>query len=245
MSKDPKFQQNDFIIIFRNGVSSHLACARWTNGDHRAYFHGNSYIGSKEYICAEVQKVIEGQEKAGWTDQQIFPYPAPDDEEPHYVEAMSPEPKAVLAERAMREAWKRAAVLLEAARLQTSNKEEMIEQAHNAMARARELESHDNWYPRACHKLDSLNFEGLNPVSYMSAAELLAILMKCNLKPNRIVRTAETLISLWFTEWAVSFRVECCEDGAFVISTMGLNPTHTEHGTAAEVAAELTSDEEH
>ena len=242
MGKDPEFSSFNFITIIRKGVSSQLACARWTDGDHRCNFHGQSFIGSKEYILAEVQKVIAEQEKDGWTDQQIFPYPAPDKEEPHYVEARSSEPKAVLAERAMREAWKRAAVLLEAARLQTSSKEEMIEQAHNAMARARELEAHDNWYPRACHKLDSLNFEGMNPVSYMSAAELLAILGKCNLKPNRIVRTAETLISLWFTEWAVSFRVECCEDGAFVISTMGLNPTHTEHSTAAEVAAELTSD---
>lgn len=78
----PKFQSQNFITIFRKGVSSELACARWTDGDHRAYFHGQSFIGSKEYIAAEVQKIIAEQEKAGWTDQQIFPYPAPDDEEP-------------------------------------------------------------------------------------------------------------------------------------------------------------------
>jgi hypothetical protein len=245
MSSDaPKFKQQDFInIIMPNGVIRQLACARWTDGDHRCYFHGHSFIGGKKDIAEKVQAVIAEQEKAGYYEPQTH---ASADEEPHYVEALSPpEPKEVLVEREMKNAWKNAAVLMESARLQTSGKDEMIELAHNAMARARELEAHDRWYPRARRKLDSLNFEGVNPVSYMSAQELLVILDKCNLKPNRIVRTAEALISLWFTEWTVSFRVACCEDGAFVISTMGLNPTHTEHGTAAEVAAELTSDDQH
>ena len=239
MTDAPKFQQQDFInIIMPNGTIRQLACARWTDGDHRCYFHGHSFIGGKKDIAAKVQEVIAAQDKAGYYEPQTHPSA---NEEPHYVEALSNEPRAVLAERAMKEAWKAAALALDRCVCPSCQRQKQI-QAGPLLDRARELEAKDDWFPRATRKLDSLNFEGVNPVSYMSAAELLGLLDKCNLKPGRIVRTAEGHISFWFSDGEVKVRVEACEDGEFVISTLGLNSTHTEYKTAAEVMAELTRD---
>jgi len=102
---------------------------------------------------------------------------------------------------------------------------------------------HD-WHSRALRKLETLNEDGLNRVSYLAADSLLRELSYRDIKPDRIVRTADFLISMWFVLPSTSkIRVEACEDGEFVLSLLSRSSasTHMEFATAADVAKELAT----
>jgi len=90
--------------------------------------------------------------------------------------------------------------------------------------------------------LDTLNFEGMNQISLASAECLLLELTKFDIKPGRIVRTAEAVISMWFKVEAAKFRIECCEDGEFALSIIKDESTHTEFKAASTAVKELAAE---
>jgi len=97
------------------------------------------------------------------------------------------------------------------------------------------------WLPRALEKLGKLAEEDppLVPKSQQAAWDLILALGKAGIKPQRIVRTAENEVSLWFRLYK-KIRVGCCDDGKFVMSVDGPSgKVHTEVGTEKDVVSNI------
>ena len=99
----------------------------------------------------------------------------------------------------------------------------------------------DDWHPRALAKLDTLNFEGLDQDSLAWAKHLLLHLKRHDIKPKRIIRTAEATIAMWFKS-EIKARIECCDDG-FVLSIIDEKNKHTTHNSAESVLGALIAEE--
>ena len=94
---------------------------------------------------------------------------------------------------------------------------------------------HSTWYLRALTKLYYLKGrKGINEVSFVKAKELLHALSIVDIKPDRIVRTAEDTVSMWKTIRGIKLRVLACEDGNLVVSKFETSTTHEEFSTIEE-----------
>lgn len=102
----------------------------------------------------------------------------------------------------------------------------------------------NHWADRARLRLKTLNYKGLNEASYQGAKNLIQELARIKMKPDRIVRTADNLISFWLSD-GNKVRIEACEDGEFVLSILNIDGphSHTEFKTASDVADELTREQ--
>jgi len=93
------------------------------------------------------------------------------------------------------------------------------------------------WLARAMAKLDSLSAEQvLEEESLEAARGLLNALAEWSMKPSRIVDTAEQTISIWLVTDATKVRIECCDDGQYLVSRLHeVPPTHDECQSLASV----------
>ena len=100
----------------------------------------------------------------------------------------------------------------------------------------------DNWAPRALVRLQALENDGVDVASYAAANRLLKELAEHDIKPDRIVRTAEDLIAFWF-KGGEKAHVEACSDGEYVISiylsSLEGECEHHELATAVDVVTTL------
>tara|TARA_R110002073_G_scaffold329479_2_gene511966 strand:+ start:10380 stop:10970 length:591 start_codon:yes stop_codon:yes gene_type:complete len=98
------------------------------------------------------------------------------------------------------------------------------------------------WLPRAMTKLERLNADGLDAQSYEAAKELLNSLALNDIKPARIVSTAEDTVAVWIKSPTVKIRIEACDDGEFVMSRLHEEPpSHDEFSDATAVITEIAA----
>ena len=116
----------------------------------------------------------------------------------------------------------------------------MLEALDRMIAREDKVEDAlPEWYPRALDKLKTLR-DDTDPSSYSGMHQLLTALGWAGFKPERIVGTADKLVALWFGHRPCKLRVECCEDGAYVLSDLSVSPgVHTEFEDPQSVVIEL------
>jgi len=100
----------------------------------------------------------------------------------------------------------------------------------------------DDWHPRALRKLETLNTEGLDQGSLAWSKELLLELRGHGIKPDRIIRTEEDVIAMWFRGTGTNYRIECADDG-YVLSILAEKSRHIEFGGASGVIGALIAEE--
>ena len=100
----------------------------------------------------------------------------------------------------------------------------------------------DDWHPRALIRLETLDSrEGLDQLSLAWAKELLLELKQHDIKPDRIIRSAEDTIAMWFKN-EVRAHIECCDDG-YVLSIIDEKNTHVPFESASSIVGALITAE--
>lgn len=78
---------------------------------------------------------------------------------------------------------------------------------------------------RALNKLESLNSnDKLDAASLKTAEKFIAILSLNNIKPSRIVKTAENGVAIWRVLNGCKIHMLMCEDEIIVVTDYSTNP---------------------